>query len=337
MYKNYETKMKPVITIITPTYNHQDYIRQCIDSVRAQTYPYWEQVIIDDGSTDNTADIIKEYDDERIIYLKQENQGIYQLKKLYNRVLGLSNGDYIAILEGDDYWPEYKLERQMETLENHDVVLCCGNAEMVNKEGKLERMIRLDSIPQNLTANKTLDRLLLNNFITACTVICEKRALLGIGGFQQPSNIPFVDYPTWLALSRFGDFYFDDTVLGYWRHHRGQITTKNAFKMLKSQWETSINFYNNLSQKEREELKTDLDDIIKSKNRDLYDLNFLLGRKCLHNKDWAKSREFFTESLKGSHIIKFYSAMAIIGSFFKIDLERYISMVKRSHIDDLIE
>lgn len=329
---------KKLVSIITPTYNHEKYIKQCIDSVLAQTYPYWEQIIIDDGSTDKTADIIARYDDKRIIYIKQENQGIHHLDKTYNKALKTSRGDYIAVLEGDDYWPEYKLEKQIKTFQDHDVVLCCGNAEMIDDQGEPKGLVnKLDSLPEILLTNETLDRLLLKNFITACTVLCDKKALVEIGGFQKPINSPFVDYPTWLELSRLGNFYFDQEVMGYWRRHRGQISTKKALEMLKSQWSYSIKFFNELSGEDKRRLKIDLEDIKRQKNKDFNELYYLWGRKCLYNQKWAKSREYFKKSVKGSPIIKFYSIIGVICSYLRIDMEKYISMVKRTHIDDLIE
>jgi len=70
---------RPLVSIITPTYNHQEFIAECIDSVLAQTYFEWEQIIIDDGSTDGTPRIISRYVDKRIKYIRQENQGIWWL------------------------------------------------------------------------------------------------------------------------------------------------------------------------------------------------------------------------------------------------------------------
>ena len=103
---------KPLISIITPTYNHANYMEKCIESVLEQDYANWEQIIIDDEYTDDTPNIISEFDDERIIYIKQDNIGIQNLNKTYNKALNLSKGEYIAILEGDDYWPDYKLGEQ---------------------------------------------------------------------------------------------------------------------------------------------------------------------------------------------------------------------------------
>ncbi|MDM7940633.1 MAG: glycosyltransferase, partial [Methanothrix sp.] len=80
----------PSVSIITPTYNHERYIAECIDSVLAQSYPYWEQIIIDDGSSDGTQDVISLYKDKRIKYIRQENKGIWRLGETYNKALQLA-------------------------------------------------------------------------------------------------------------------------------------------------------------------------------------------------------------------------------------------------------
>jgi len=82
-----------------PTYNHERYIRECIDSVLSQTYPDWKQIIIDDGSTDKTPEIISEYRDRRIRYLRQKNVGIFNLSKTYNRALKIAKGELIMLKE----------------------------------------------------------------------------------------------------------------------------------------------------------------------------------------------------------------------------------------------
>ena len=81
-----------LVSIITPTYNHEKFIGKCIESVLAQSYPHWEQIIVDDGSNDGTEEIVASYNDERIKYIKQENKGIWRLKETYNKALKNSNG-----------------------------------------------------------------------------------------------------------------------------------------------------------------------------------------------------------------------------------------------------
>ena len=63
---------KPLVSIITPTYNHEKFIEQCVRSVLSQTYPNWEMIIIDDGSTDKTPEKIEQFKDDRIHYIRQK-------------------------------------------------------------------------------------------------------------------------------------------------------------------------------------------------------------------------------------------------------------------------
>jgi len=102
----------PLVSIITPTYNHQKYIGDCIRSALAQTYQNWEMIIVDDGSTDNTPGIIRSFTDSRIRYIPQAHQGGYKLASIYNTALREAQGDLVAILEGDDFWPPDKLSVQ---------------------------------------------------------------------------------------------------------------------------------------------------------------------------------------------------------------------------------
>lgn len=101
----------PLVSIITPTYNHEKYITECIRSAISQTYQNWEMIIIDDGSTDRTQTLIKSFSDNRIKYIYQEHLGAYQLGLTYNKALNQTKGKFIAILEGDDTKtvPEYCL------------------------------------------------------------------------------------------------------------------------------------------------------------------------------------------------------------------------------------
>ena len=103
--------MENLVTIVTPCYNSQQTILQTIESVIKQTYPNWEMLIVDDCSTDGTADIVKRYEniDSRIKYFKTElNSGSPSLP----RNIGIDNaqGKYIAFLDADDIWLPNKLE-----------------------------------------------------------------------------------------------------------------------------------------------------------------------------------------------------------------------------------
>src|SRR5258708_22225644 len=108
----------PVVSIITPVYNHERFISAAIQSVIWQSYQNWEQIIIDDGSTDSTAKIIAGFLDTRIRYCHQENSGIEALAHTYNRALSLCRGEFIAILEGDKLDQTTNLPRLPDPLES---------------------------------------------------------------------------------------------------------------------------------------------------------------------------------------------------------------------------
>lgn len=325
--------MNPLISILTPTYNHEKFISKCIDSVLDQTYENWEQIIIDDGSTDNTRNVVSQYNDNRIRYIKQENVGIWRLSEIYNKALNLSKGDYIAILEGDDYWPNYKLEEQIKSFRIPGVILGCGNGQIVNDKNEHEGVFhKSKSIPNVLPMYNTLDKLLIKNFIPACTVLCKKKALLSIGGFHQPSYFPSVDYPTWIHLSKLGKFYYEDSIMGYWRHHKNQISSTREFEMIKATYDYSVEFFNNVTTDEKNLLSITLDDIIKSKKTAFAEFNFKLGSKYLRKKEWENSKKYFKNSMEGTNKFKFQAIFGIICSILKIDAASVIPLKLKSLI-----
>ena len=127
---------QPTVSVITLTYNHQRVIGSCIQSVLDQTYQDWEMIIMDDGSTDNTESIVRGFSDPRIIYVRQENVGAYRMVETYNRALEQARGEYIAILEGDDIWPPYKLERQVPLLQQDGTAVASyGVAGVIGTDG----------------------------------------------------------------------------------------------------------------------------------------------------------------------------------------------------------
>ena len=100
--------MKPKVSVIIPAYNHERFIGAAIESVLRQSHDNLELIIIDDGSTDNTAAVIKAVDDPRLTYLYQENQDAYNT---INRGLSLAGGEYVAILNSDDVYTTDRLEK----------------------------------------------------------------------------------------------------------------------------------------------------------------------------------------------------------------------------------
>jgi glycosyltransferase involved in cell wall biosynthesis len=104
--------MKTVVSIIMPTYNYGIFIEESLRKLQAQTYPHWECIIIDDGSMDNTREVVEGFiaTDERFIYIHQENQGVSAARNLGLKKI---RGDYVQFLDADDYLADDKLEKNI--------------------------------------------------------------------------------------------------------------------------------------------------------------------------------------------------------------------------------
>ena len=108
--------MNPVVSVVIPTYNHSQYVADTLDSVLAQTLADIEVIVVNDGSSDDTAEILRPYaDTARIRYFEQPNAGPARAR---NRGLEEARGKYVAFLDDDDLWPTGKLEWQLAFLEN---------------------------------------------------------------------------------------------------------------------------------------------------------------------------------------------------------------------------
>ncbi len=121
--------MEPLVSVIMPVYNAEKYIFEAVNSVIEQTYTNWELVLINDGSSDLSINIIKEFKDSRIrLYENRENMGIAYSR---NRAIDLSRGKYIAIMDNDDISLPNRLKIQVEYLENHEEIDVLSGASMV--------------------------------------------------------------------------------------------------------------------------------------------------------------------------------------------------------------
>ena len=102
----------PLVTVLMPVYNGERYLTEAIESVLNQTFTDFEILVMDDGSTDNTKEVIKEFNDERIIYHYDSNSGGPARPR--NKGISFAKGGVIAFLDSDDYWHPEKLQKQIE-------------------------------------------------------------------------------------------------------------------------------------------------------------------------------------------------------------------------------
>lgn len=123
----------PLVSIIIPTYNRASLISETLHSVVNQTYKNWELIIIDDGSEDNTKNVIETFRDPRIITLRIPHSGIFG--KVRNEGLKISRGEFIAFLDSDDLWMPHKIETQLQLLFDHpEAAFVFSNVELFGSE-----------------------------------------------------------------------------------------------------------------------------------------------------------------------------------------------------------
>ncbi len=233
---------KPLVSIISPTYNHEKYISDCIKSVLAQTYNNWEMIIIDDGSTDNTFSIAQDYakKDARITAFTQKNIGIFRLGESYNFALSKCKGKYVAILECDDIWLQNKLTIQIDAMEkNPQCVLSWGKAYLSSVDLSENYYLAPKNMEEiqlfnNKPIGSFLKKFIYTTLIPALTIVIRKAELDNLGGFVQKHNLPLVDIPTTLELLLRGEFAFIDQPLGHWRIYPTQVTKTYTGQMTSS-------------------------------------------------------------------------------------------------------
>ena len=215
-------------TVVTVTYQHAAFIEYCIGSVLAQTMHDWEMILVDDGSTDGTAEIAESIHDPKITVLRREHQGIMALGSAYALALEHATSPFIAVLEGDDAWPRTKLEDQLPLFDDPAVVLSYGPAGLMDQFGCFYARCSYSApgrIASNEPVGSILPALAALNFLISPTVMVRRQSLVGTGGFLQPEGVPYLDHPTWLLLAGQGAFAYHTSIVGSWRRHPAQWTT----------------------------------------------------------------------------------------------------------------
>ena len=173
------------VSIVTATYNYGRYLAETIESVLAQTFPHWEMIVVDDGSTDETPQVIERYQtDSRIRYHVGQRQGPAGARHTGVR---LAQSPIVAFLDADDLWAPTKLERQLPLFDNPDVGVVYSRRLLMGPAGEPLAMRQ----PQ-LYRGEVLEHLFADNFICFSTVLARRALIESVGGF---GDVPLaVDY-----------------------------------------------------------------------------------------------------------------------------------------------
>jgi len=192
---------QPLISVIIATYNRANCIRKAIRSVLTQAYRNIELIIIDDGSTDKTKEIVQLFlFDKRVHYVRQENKGASIAR---NNAIKISKGKYIAILDSDDFWcgPK-KLEKQVDFLErNPEYALVGGGVIEVDKKGK--EIMRYLLLENDEDIRKAI---LVDNAFAHATALFRKDTWEKVKGYDEEFD-GLEDRDLWLKIGRLSKFY----------------------------------------------------------------------------------------------------------------------------------
>ncbi len=215
----------PSVSVIIPTYQLAHLVGQTIDSVLAQTHTDYEIIVVNDGSTDNTKEVLASYGD-RITVIHQENQGVAAAR---NTGIMAARGKYIALLDHDDLWLPNKLEKQVAYLESHpNIGLVYSDTLYFNENGLLPgthaERYPVPPILQSWT-------LFVRNVIPTCSVVVVRRECLDDVGLFDETMPPCDDYDLWLRVIEKWHIHFLDEALVHYRRSAEQ-QSKNEEQML---------------------------------------------------------------------------------------------------------
>jgi len=319
----------PEVSVITLTFNHEKFIADCIESMLKQTFNDWEMIIIDDGSTDGTQDIIQRYQDSRIVFIEKDHRGIDYLGDNYNHALQISKGKLMLILEGDDYIPSKRLEVQKSAFKNDQVVLSHGKYAYVFDDRVVvyPNPFRIGELRNNPIGAALKIFLQGFNPIGSQSVMIRKSALLDIEGFTQPKYLPLVDYPTWMKLALKGTFDYIPEVLGFWRRHPQSVTINRNEEIFKA----FIQYCNDFVESYGEELiRLGLSDAIQERG---VIANLSLAWIKLSKRSWAEAIEFSEKSWASSRGVgwnfKVKILIGLIGAYLHEDFPSYFKKMNQ--------
>jgi glycosyltransferase involved in cell wall biosynthesis len=206
----------PLISVIIPTFNRASFLREAVDSVLSQTCREFELIIIDDGSRDETGEILKAYGG-RLIYYYQDNQGVSAAR---NRGLQMAGGRFIAFLDSDDLWLPEKLAAQCDFFEQNPEVFICQTEEFWIRNGKRVNPCKKHRKYSGDVFAPSLGLCL----ISPSAVMIRRELFQTVGGFDE--TFPACeDYDLWLRItSRWPVFLIDHPLVVKRGGHADQLS-----------------------------------------------------------------------------------------------------------------
>ncbi|MDH2363809.1 glycosyltransferase family 2 protein [Priestia megaterium] len=219
--------MTELVSIVTPMFNSEKYIKDAINSVISQEYKNWEMIIIDDGSKDKSQEIVRKFilKDNRIkLFIQEQNSGVVAAR---NKGISQAQGRYLAFLDSDDMWHPKKLSMQVELMNREDVAFCFSSYEIMRDNGQLSG--KIIKVPKTVNYHQ----LLRGNIIGCLTVLIDQQKISSI---KMP-NIRHEDYATWLSILNTYNLtaYGLNKPLAYYRRAENSLSS-NKLKTIRWSW-----------------------------------------------------------------------------------------------------
>lgn len=182
----------PLVSVIIPTFNRGWALTEAVDSVLEQDYRHFELIVVDDGSTDDTSRLLRDYGNA-ITVIPQHNQGVSAAR---NKGFSRAEGELIAFLDSDDHWLQGKLRRQVEFFQKHPDALVCQTEEMWVRNGKRVNPKKRHKKPSGMIFEHSLELCL----VSPSAVMMRKKLFDDVGVFDE--TLPACeDYDLWLRVA----------------------------------------------------------------------------------------------------------------------------------------
>ncbi len=202
-----------LFSIIVPTYNRASFIQNTIDSVLAQTYPHFELIIVDDGSTDNSYTIINNYSSNKIHYIKKENE---ERGKARNTGIDLSKGDYVTFLDSDDVIYPNHLEHAARMIQAKNLPDFYRQAyEIRDEKGHL-------LVQKNKIEGDANELILKGNYFSCIGIFLKQEVAKNVQFRNDRFLSPSEDWDYWLRLSVRYKITYDNTITSCMLEHKGR-------------------------------------------------------------------------------------------------------------------
>ena len=211
-----------LVSIIMPSYNAARFIGESINSVLLQTYSNWELLIVDDCSKDNSVEVVRKFaniDKRVVLFSLEKNVGAAAAR---NVAIEHAQGQYIAFLDSDDVWDEYKLEKQLAFMKQYSYAFTFSNYYVMEENGK--KTVNIVIVPSSLSYHQYLR----NTIIGCLTVIIDRQQT---GDFKMPLIKSSHDMALWLLIMKrgFKAYGLKDVLAGY-----RLVSTSNTAKKWKA-------------------------------------------------------------------------------------------------------